>query len=270
MNPVRTPARAMPLPWVAAGLAVAVLGGSLGGCFGDTATGGTDEVENPALTATLRDADGAAVAGTVQVYARFQNPLRDSLAMLDRAVGADGAEITSEDLLAGMDSSAKAGVPWTNRDSVAFNLVGTSGGKETFQAEYLLVKEASGNYAFKRLHPAEGGDPLSQGSLSTQLPLQRAVSGYAGSVGARGRELGLQTLFVPGSPYKAPIRGDGTFTIARIASGRYDVKAVDGDGKVYASLDSLSTGAAFAPEDWSEADVIWVGIDFPDRAHSRI
>ena len=235
--------------------AAAWLVGSLGGC------GGTDEVENPAvteLTANLRDGQGRPASGNVTVYARFQNPLRDSLPLLSRPAGAQGAGFRAEDLLAAMDSASRAGVPWTNRDSVAFNLVGASGAEEGFGGDYLLVKGPSGPYLFKRLNPPEEGWNAADGSLTTQLPLAAAVAGYAGSVGARGLELGLASMFIPGSPYKAPIRPDGSFTLARIAPGRYDVKAVDGDGKVYSSPDSLATDAAFSPSGWSEADVIWV------------
>jgi hypothetical protein len=141
---------------------------------------------------------------------------------------------------------------------VAFNLVGVRGAEESFGGDYLLVKGPSGPYVFKRLNPPEEGWNASDGSLSTRLPLAAAVTGYAGSVGARGLELGLASMFIPGSPYKARIGPDGSFTLGRIAPGRYDVKAVDGDGKVYSSPDSLATDAAFAPSDWSEADIIWV------------
>lgn len=244
---------------IPAALLAAWLSGLLAGCFDDKSMGGTDEVENPALTATLRDAQGLAVSGSVKVYARYQNPFKDSLAVMEKAAGAQGTVIKAADLLAAMDSAARSGVPWKNRDSVAFNLVGAKGSEESFRGDYLLVKGATGTYAFKRINPPEGGDPYAKGSLSTQLPLAAAVTGYAGSVGARGLELKLKSLFVSGSPYKAPIGSDGSFTLARIAPGRYDVKAVDEAGKVYSSLDSLGTDMAFAPSDWSEADIIWVG-----------
>lgn len=239
---------------LAAALA-AWLAGALGGC------GGTDEVENPAvtsLTATLQDAQGRPAAGRVALYARFQNPLTDSVALLAGPAGEQGAEFRAEDLLKAMDSASRAGLPWTNRDSVAFNLVGVRGTEEVFGGGYLLVKGASGAYAFRRPQPSEEGWDAVDGSLSTRLPLAPAVTGFAGNVGTRGLELGLTALFIPGSPYKARIRPDGSFELPRLAPGRYDVKAADADGKVYSPPDSLATDAAFAPADWSEADIIWV------------
>lgn len=229
------------------------------GCFEDKSSGGTDEVENPALTATLRTAGGQAKAGAVRVFARYQNPAKDSLPVLDLAAGEKGAVIRADSLLAAMEAASLTGVPWKDRDSVVFNLVGASGAEETFRADYLLLRGADGKLGYRRIHPPEGGGPYSNGSLSASLPLAPAVAAYRGSVGADGISLGLSVIFVPGSPYKASVAADGSFTFARIAAGRYDVRALDRDGKVYQPPDSLATDTTFAPADWSEADIIWIG-----------
>jgi hypothetical protein len=215
-------------------------------------------VDNPALTATLRTAGGQAQAGSVRVFARYQNPTRDSQPVLSLPAGEGGAVIPAKTLFEAMEAASAAGVPWKDRDSVAFNLVGSAGADEAFRAEYLLLRGPGGRYAYERILPPEGG-PYPDGSLATSLPMAPAVQAYRGSVGADGRSLGLRVIFVPGSPYHAEVSADGSFTIARIAAGRYAVRALDGDGKVYQPADSLATDSAFAPEEWSEADIIWIG-----------
>jgi hypothetical protein len=223
------------------------------------ADGGTDEVDNPALNVTLRTAGGQGLTGTVSVFARYQNPTRDSLPVLTLPAGEKGGTvIPAGTLLAAMETASQAGLPWKDRDSVVFNLVGSAGAQEAFRAEYLLLRGAGGSLAFERILPPEGG-PFPGGSLSTSLPMAPAVQAYRGTVGADGVALGLDVLFVPGSPYKADVAADGSFSFSRIAAGRYDVRALDGDGKVYGPADSLATDSAFAPADWSEADIIWIG-----------
>lgn len=231
----------------------------LAACFENRVSGGTDDVDNPALTASLRAPGGQGLAGTVQVYARYQNPTRDSLPVLTLPAGEKGgAVLPAKTLILAMEAASLAGIPWQARDSVVFNLVGMAGAEEAFRAEYLLLIGTDGRLSYRRLLPPEGG-PYPNGSLSTSLPMAPAVQAYRGSVGADGVALGLATIFVPGSPYKADVTADGSFAIARIAAGRYDVRALDGDGKVYQPADSLATDSAFAPEDWSEADIIWIG-----------
>lgn len=227
-------------------------------CFEDRSSGGTDEVDNPALTTTLRTAGGQGMAGTLRVFARHQNPAKDSVAVLTVTAGEKGVEIRAKSLLAAMEAAALAGVPWKDRDSLLFNLVGSTDAQEAFRADYLLLRIASDTLVFQRLLPPEGGLHL-KGNLDVSLPMSPVVAPYQGSVGADGSALGLKVIFIPGSPYKAAVAADGSFTLARIAAGRYDVRALDGDGKVFQPADSLATDAAFAPADWSEADIIWIG-----------
>ena len=71
-------------------------------------------------------------------------------------------------------------------------------------------------------------------------------------------DVGLKRVFIPGSPYRAEIAGDGSFSLARLAAGRYEVKAVAADDKIYSALDSLSAGTEYPGSDWTEAEIIWV------------
>lgn len=236
-------------------LALAALALPLAACFDDRVAGGTDEVENPAFTVSLYDGSGR-VAGEARIFARFQNPVKHAAPLLTLPAAGQGAVVTPKSLLAAMDSAAAAGVPWPHRDTVRFNVLGSHGTGEGFAADFLLIRTAS-DTGFTRVGDEPSGH-RGKYVLAYTMPLQAAVTAYRGSVGTRGKELGLATVFVPGSPYQAPVAADGRFTVARMASGRYDVKALDKDGKVWSAQDSLSTDVPFAPADWSEGDIIWV------------
>lgn len=230
----------------------------LGACLDEKVAGGTDEVENPALTAVLADGQGMAASGSVQVYARYQNPLKDAAPILSLA--ADGkAKITDSMLLLAMNAAKTRGIPWKNPDTVAFSLVGTNTTLEGFRGSYLLARPAGGAYRFRRVQPGEEAYPDGKGSLSTAITMLPPALDYKGKVGPRGLELGLKSVFVPGSPYAAQVEADGSFAFARLAQGHYEVKAMDKDAKVYSSFDTLNTAAEFAPSDWTEADIIWLG-----------
>jgi hypothetical protein len=221
--------------------------------------GGTDEVENPAIAATLLDGNGHPIEGTVRIYARTQNPSRDSLPVLELSADGAGLRLEADTLHDAMAAASEMGIPWGNRDSLAFNLVGSTPSLEGFRAGFLLYRDAGGGFEFRRLTSYGTGDYYTGRTYHTKLLLAPAVTGYAGSIGPSGLELGLKTLFIPGSPYTAEITADGSFVLARIAAGRYDVKALDSGGKVYAASDSLGTDGEFAPDEWSEADIIWLG-----------
>jgi hypothetical protein len=240
-------------------LAPALLALAISACLDRNVDGGTDEVENPALASALLDAKGNPVAGSIRVFARTQNPARDSLPVLELPVGGAGLRLTAAALHAAMEDAAEKGIPWGNRDSIAFNLVGTASSLEAFRDGFLLYRDAGGRFEFRRQSAPGAGDYYTGRTYHTRLPLATAVTGYAGSVGPDGVGLGLRILFIPGSPYKAEIASDGSFVLARIAAGRYDVKALDAGGKVYSASDSLGTDGGFAPAEWSEADLIWLG-----------
>lgn len=244
-------------PGIPAGLAFIAL--ILASCLDGRVEGGTDEVENPALAAALLDGTGRPVAGSIRVFARTQNPARDSLPVLELSAGSAGLRLPADTLYAAMESASEKGVPWGNRDSIAFNLVATASSLEAFRAGFQLSRDAGGMFEFRRLSSPGSGDYYSGRTFHTRVPLAPAATGYAGSVGPRGMALGLRILYIPGSPYKADIADDGSFVLARIAAGRYDVKALDAGGKVYAASDSLGTDEGFAPAEWSEADIIWLG-----------
>ncbi len=231
----------------------------------DQVAGGYDDVENPAIQVSLQDTLGKPFgAGEMRIYARYQNPGKDSTPVLEQTI-APGTAATVRDsaLISAMGRAQSRGTRWPSQDTVEFNLNATASGGEAFLGDFLLVKGPDGLHRFMR---RSGGSVLhadSKGVLAAIPVMAPPILNLRGNVGARGLQLALQSLFIPGSPYQAKITGDGSFTLARLARGKYDVKAVSLDGKVYTAADSLladsaSAAVEYAPADWSEADILWI------------
>lgn len=253
------PGRVSPL------LLAGVLAAFLAGCGDGPHAGGSDDVDNPALTVTLRSPDGLPYGpGVASVYARHQNPLRDTEPLLALPVPAGGQiRISDSALVAAMETAAMRGVPWPNRDSVEFNLVATeiagqAPAGESHESGFLLVRVGAAGYQFSRRLGGQIRYPDANGVLASAPALEAPVLELRGRVGPRGMELGLESVFVAGSPYKAEIAVDGTFILARLASGRYELSALAADEKTYTAADSLVTGGEYSASDWSEAELIWI------------
>lgn len=92
---------------------------------GDKLAGGYDDVENPALTLSLLDRAGTAYGpGQVRIFARYQNPVADSLAVISLPASAEGmAEIPAHDIIAAMRLAQSRGISWPNADSIEFNVL---------------------------------------------------------------------------------------------------------------------------------------------------
>src|SRR4051794_7394265 len=84
--------------------------------------GGYDDVENPAIQASLLDTLGRPYgAGELRVYARYQNPGKDSIPLVERTVPADATILITDSVLAAAMGEAKLrGTPWPNADTVEF------------------------------------------------------------------------------------------------------------------------------------------------------
>jgi hypothetical protein len=226
---------------------------------GDLA-GGFDDVENPAIAVSLLDSlQKPFGAGEIRIYARFQNPWKDSLPLIDQTVAAGTAlKVRDTALVSAMDRAVARGTPWPSRDTLEFNLVAAGAQAEAFLGDFRMIKTGEGGYRFSR---RTGGTTIlagRNGVLETGPVLAAPVFHQRGNIGARGLELGLRSLFVPGSPYRAAIAADGSFEVPRMARGLYDVKSESGEPKIYTAADSLEAGAEYLPSNWSEADLIWV------------
>jgi hypothetical protein len=238
----------------------------------DRIAGGYDDVENPALQVALVDTLGhpypVGGAAELRVYARYQNPAKDSLPLLKQTIAADTFDLIRDSvLLAAMADAAGRGTPWPSRDTVEFNVnvratgAGMPAGgaeREAFVGDFLLVKGKDGVFRFRRRSGGGWQYPDAKGVLAARPIMAPPVLGQHGAIGDRGRQLSLQSVFIPGSPYAARIAEDGTFSFTSLARGKYDVKAVSSDAKIYTAADSLATGMEYIPSDWSEADILWI------------
>lgn len=229
-------------------------------CADGDLAGGFDDVENPALAVSLLDSlQQPFGAGEIRIYARFQNPWKDSLPLIERSVAA-GTALTLRDtaLVAAMDRAVARGTPWPSRDTLEFNILAAGARAEAFSDGFRMIKTGNGSYRFSR---QAGGMTIRAGEKSVfkfDPTLEAAVTGQRGNIGTHGKELGLRSVFVPGSPYRAKIDSEGAFEVPRMARGLYDVKSESTDSKIYSAADSLEAGTEYLPSNWSEADLIWV------------
>ena len=244
-----------PLPNLAAW---AVAAAFLAACGKDQVAGGYDDVENPAIQVSLVDDSGTPFgAADIRIYARYQNPFKDSVPVLASPFTGAAVKLADTTVAAAMELAKARGTPGPGKDTLEFNLMATASGGEAFLGGYSLIKGGSGWHFQRRA----GGSTTYQGAngLLPAAPVMSApILAQHGRIGARGLELGLKRVFIPGSPYRAEIAGDGSFTLARLAAGRYEVKAVAADDKIYSALDSLSAGTEYPGSDWTEAEIIWV------------
>jgi len=223
----------------------------LSGCLG-----GSDGVENPKFEVEMRSQDGAApLAGRIAVYVKDQNPMRDSVPLLEMTVPANGkAAFTPQQVDAAIAAKLKAlclcASPAIGPDTLLeFNLVAVSGSREALAGKY-GYRRAANRAGFADLSAVEA-DKAGFGSITQSLRLGNAVTDYPGKVGGRGLTLGIDYLFVRGSPYKTEITGNA-FAFPRLSTGIFEVVGVDRDSSAYfRSLDSLDTGAPeFSARDW--------------------
>lgn len=220
--------------------------------------GGTDDVENPSLQVSATDAAGKPYGSAVlNAYARYQNPFTDSLPILSVAADGKPAPIPDTAVISAFARAHERGTPTPAADTLEFNLVAAAPGGEAFLGGFALIKRPTG-WGFVRKTGGIIAYPDGRGVLPAEARLTAPIAGQHGNVGAKGMELGLKRVFVPGSPYAAQLASDGSFALAHIAAGRYELKAVSADDKIYTAADSLTAGSDFSASDWAEADVIWV------------
>jgi hypothetical protein len=229
-------------------------------CADDKVAGGFDDVENPAIRVSLLDTLGNTYgAGTLRLYARYQNPESDSIPVIERSVLAGTAETIRDTALASAMARAHSrGTPWPNADTVEFNLSVASPSDEAFVGGFFMIRNPDGAYRFLRRTGNAWVNAGRNGILDALPILSSPVPGQRGNVGAGGRQLGLRSVFIPGSAYWSKVDTDGSFMIPRMAKGRFEMKALSADNKVYSAADTLSAGTYFIPSDWTEADLIWV------------
>ena len=239
---------------------VLLLGAALLAACGDgKVAGGYDDVENPAIRASLVDTAGNPYgAATLRLYARWQNPFKDSLPLFSIGVpAATPATLRDTSVLSAFAAAKARGTPSPGKDTLEFNLAASSDAGEAFLGGFLLIKRPAG-WQFVRATPKGYDYADSKGILAARPMLGKPLSLPKGNVGGRGLDLGLKRIFIPGSTWKSPVAADGSFSLDRLAPGKYGLKGVSVDDKIWSAGDSLTAGSEYPGSEWSEAEVIWV------------
>jgi hypothetical protein len=234
------------IPYLILG-AVALLSGCLGG---------SDGVENPKMDLEFRGEDGAALSGRVSLYTGNLNPAVDASPLLSKDFTGGAAVITDEEMDAALNKAlaAKGKDTTTAKDTTLyFNMVTVSGDKESFQGGFAYRR--TGKTA--RFGKGEGGAVSFLIEYKKRFAVKKAVP-FSGRLGRAGSVLGIDYVFIAGSPYHAAIGKDSTFTVTKMGQGSYKIFGVDKDSaQFFESNDSLSTtDSSYSAKDWGTIPVI--------------
>ena len=221
---------------------------SLLGCLG-----GSDGVENPKLELQFQPEGGpSALSGRVSLYGKGMNPVEDSLPLLSKGFAA-GSKVAFS--VEEMDSVIGLSLARQGRDTagfkdttVSFNLVASGEGHEAFLGGFSYRRQGD-KVGFARL---EGASGAAYGNYSAAFKLPKAVKGFSGRMGLYGIKLGIDYIFIPGSPYHANVRPDSSFTIGQMSAGSYGIIGADRDSsQLFESSDSLNTAdSSYSAKAW--------------------
>lgn len=269
-------------------LALALTAAShLGGCDGGTST----EAGNPSLTLQINGAqNNAPFHGFVQFFAKgsnpafFSSPPDDGLSTTDGTTGGDlvstivltgGNTVTiSRDLLAHLvnpqpmqplfkGSSSKAAQSPASAGKAAssfpeFNIVLTGIGAG-FDSTCGWLSSIRSDTVTGKFHYADGtgGD-----TLIIDIANGKTYAGAVDTVGMGSRPLGL---FVPGTPYYAPIVGD-SFRFQDIPPGKLPLRLVSKNGWISDMEDSLGSAWTHPLKTFRHTDSVALPLPYPTLA----
>lgn len=219
----------------------------LAGCMG-----GSDGIENPKVELEFRGPDGTSQgSGEVRIYARYLNPVEDSVPLLTRSFSGRAAiTILPEDIDAVL--RAKIGGTGALPDTLLyFNVVAVSGDREAFLAGF-RYRRTSARSGFALAPWTDTAKARDYGEVKRSVNLQAAVLGFKGAIGLAGHSFGIDYVYIPGSPYHASIGSERDFRIARMSSGSYELFGADKDSATfYKSSDTLNTtDTAYTAKTW--------------------
>lgn len=216
--------------------------------------GGSDGVENPKLEIRFEPGDGQApAAGRVSLYSMDLDPVHDSLPLLAKTFSGQ-ASFTPEEL----DSAIARELRLRGRDKdigadtlVGFNVVATSDGREAWVPGFRYRRQG-GRSGFTRAEPGSAADAGPFGALSETHALPPAVLDFRGRLGLTGKELGIDYVFIPGSPYYSRVDSGLGLAFPRLPSGVYGLVGADRDSSLYfGAADSLDTrDSAYVAKAW--------------------
>lgn len=225
--------------WLSLG-AAAILAGCLGG---------SDGVENPKFDLELHGEDGSALSGRVSLYGGNLNPAVDATPLLAKDFTGGAASFTPEE----MDAALNKALALQGKDTssakdttLRFNVVAVSGDKEAFLGGF-GYRRAGKTAGFGR----EEGGKLGFGAYKKRFGVRKAVP-FSGRIGKAGALLGIDYVFIPGSPYHSAIAKDSTFNLAKMSQGSYSILGIDKDSAlIFKSNDTLSTAdTTYSAKDW--------------------
>lgn len=221
---------------------------TLTGCLG-----GSDGVENPKMELNFSPTDGSAAAGRVSLYGKSMNPVQDSTPILTKEfTGGTYVEFTPEE----MDSALHRILADQGKDTTAlkdttlhFNVVAKADDREAFVGGF-SYRRSGDVVGFAK---TEGSAQSAYGRFKSAFNLPKAVKGFSGRMGIYGITLGIDYVFIPGSPYHASIGKDSSFTMARMSEGTYGIIGADKDSSLlFESSDSLNTSdTAYSAKAWN-------------------
>jgi hypothetical protein len=213
-------------------------------------SGGGSGIENPALILAFKDAEGRPLpaSGRLQFFDEASG-WEDSSLYARTLNGQDTAMITSRDLAA-LPRGIAALDTLPPDSSVGFNISVSGSGKEGLMTGFRLKGSRSRGYTFTRAGSGRGA------MLRAEFTLAPPVLMFSGSIPGDQLDKGLRVVFVPGSPYFAPVALSGNLMFPLLPKGVFPVMAAaasplsDTLFTFYCTTDSLDTGRPFAPGHW--------------------
>lgn len=227
----------------------------LGGCLGG---GSTSEADNPLIVQTRVDGRPVSFSGTAEFYVQGSNPeflapypddgsipprvpprKEDGLTVLvdDTSVfDIPRADLFDEIMIRKpaftLRKQAASGAPLQDLAPSDFNVILFGGDMKTALVRVVHPDSLGGRFR------------LSDGSAFDTLVIDLAPGlDYAGTVDTSTEAGTAVALFVPGTPFFAPVRGAG-FRFQYIPEGRLPLRWVSSDGRIFDMQDSLGV-------DWS-------------------
>jgi hypothetical protein len=190
----------------------------------------------------------------LQVYPLEHNPYVDSLHLYGIRFRYEPSWfVHGEEILYAFQGDER----YTGDTSFAFNLLVTNGETETVQGQYRITLEEEILAKLERIDSSGAVMRDEDGILHDTMDLERPVYNYRGNIGDSGMALGINRMFLPGTPYLADVDNAGDFTLAKLARGVYRVRGLTASGQLFDLPDKLNTSDTFTASDWRKPDILY-------------
>ena len=221
-------------------------------------------MENPGLEISFRDSTGEVVAsGEVSIWERGQNPTKDSLPLLKRAFMDTSVIFFSPNEVAKAWQEHNERNPLQASDSIFhFNVIVRTAQWKAMETGFFVVKTDKGDSVLVK---ADRNDTTVQNEnqlLEATMVKTPMFESVIGDVGDEGELLGIEQVYIPGSPFHTTVASDGTFVFENIMSGTMLLNGVTRQGTVYHSTTKFNTTTYFEGKSWNAGKRIWIPGDF--------